>query len=676
MLFIPLLLSCSLSINSSAMPLDYGHQDCNVIELDTSQCDYVPPAKNRTIRPGCDAYENNDCINDAINLCPSNYYSLSSYNFCLNANIDCGADQYSDDVDYFYFKLFVDSYVEFEIDVPDCDNYLDYILLKDDYSFDGTRFYTSYSNYYLDFSLSFCKEYSSCLEPGTYVIYIKRSSSSYEWATIDYSLDFSVAKKTSGYGSHTIGKLVYNKGLQGAYWRNDFIPLNRLSNFYDTTSYVYNKGENEDQNYALNELESLIPATPFLLEEFYLWGSEIKSVFYAILNEIKTCFFTNYNANEIRRLEITRDTVGNTITISCYIGSLLVSSCPPISVSLGTIGALGPIISNKIFDIFIPKVGVSDLYFSYVLGLYMGVLLNSPDNEIIYLPIYGTLDFNDNILPSLREYTFTTEDSLEIIANDVDIVLYNDDCIYSLGKGPSYLKGKIYGLTADINSSDFDLIEDIQDVSPTVNLFNEAGGHFGTLFQGGYYWLSFTASSTQNYFFHFQSTPTEGFFVEQYSNVTTGYSTSGIIHSFAVNATITSTSQKAVFFSLSLIANATVYFRIMGIGLCPLSIDYGLGDISAYITHVHDFSYMYSWRNLNQHNAFCACGVSTLQGHVVSAGFINNYSLNGGVPTAPCLLCGGLARIGFLPGALNSSDFNNDGYMITNDGIIIINDLE
>ena len=47
----------------------------------------------------------------------------------------------------------------------------------------------------------------------------------------------------------------------------------------------------------------------------------------------------------------------------------------------------------------------------------------------------------------------------------------------------------------------------------------------------------------------------------------------------------------------------------------------------------------------------------------------------GGNLNVPCLLCGGMARIGFLPGYLFANQLNGQSYYVSDSGVIVLNDL-
>lgn len=84
----------------------------------------------------------------------------------------------------------------------------------------------------------------------------------------------------------------------------------------------------------------------------------------------------------------------------------------------------------------------------------------------------------------------------------------------------------------------------------------------------------------------------------------------------------------------------------------------------------HNYGFSYDWRNNTTHYSNCMCGDHRLEGHIVSPG-----SIVGGSQYATCLLCGGLAKVGFI-GPLNLNDLqktNNGSYILPN-GVIALCD--
>ena len=517
------------------------------------------------------------------------------------------------------------------------------------------------------------------MDAGTYIIII--AGSSQYTSSFEYSLDLIATKRTTGYATYQIGELLYNKGLQGVCWENDYLPFGEEPNVFDSSTYIFGTDNNvlNIPNYALKELTSILDGNSFLLREFFVWGSEAKAALAEIFAAIIQAFFDNYNPNVTRRLEYTKDIANNVIQISCLVGGIVVSNVV-VSGAIGVIGFISSLITNHFFDMLIPSFGIDDLYFTEVLGEYIGVLSSTSDSSIVVrFPIFCTLEYNYHIIPSFATYSFTTVGTFEKIYTE-NLCTYSNtsDYIYSSNQ-QSFLKGKIYGISVDseLNVSDV-AINSISDINPMVSNFGTLGS-FKTSFNGGYYWLSFCSSFTGNQFFEFKYNNefNYNFFVELFNNVVPGYSTLGRVSYYPVNATEISTGSKVVIFSLQLYQDQQIYFRITGESLCKLDISYSLPSNSVfnYLNHVHVYNHSYSWKSLTQHYAFCSCGLSTIQGHAISANsLLNAVPDAGGYVTTTCLLCGGLARIGFLPGLYNLN-FNHSNDIILIDGITIINDI-
>ncbi len=93
-------------------------------------------------------------------------------------------------------------------------------------------------------------------------------------------------------------------------------------------------------------------------------------------------------------------------------------------------------------------------------------------------------------------------------------------------------------------------------------------------------------------------------------------------------------------------------------------------------TSMHDYDRNFEWISYTMHSAQCCCGEVGTQGHVVASG-----SYNAGQRYAKCLLCGGLADIGFAELNSNSSAITKvtvNGSFILPNGVIILEaaDLE
>lgn len=93
---------------------------------------------------------------------------------------------------------------------------------------------------------------------------------------------------------------------------------------------------------------------------------------------------------------------------------------------------------------------------------------------------------------------------------------------------------------------------------------------------------------------------------------------------------------------------------------------------NAYTT-THDYDTNYEWISYTMHNVECSCGkAETTQPHAVASG-----SYNTGQRYAICLLCGGLAEMGFVQFTINSSAVTQatiNGSFILPNGVIVLED--
>ena len=98
------------------------------------------------------------------------------------------------------------------------------------------------------------------------------------------------------------------------------------------------------------------------------------------------------------------------------------------------------------------------------------------------------------------------------------------------------------------------------------------------------------------------------------------------------------------------------------------NISYSGNITTQIISHTHSYTNSYTWLNYNQHRAYCACGSSHTELHVVSA-----KSLGDGLEYVTCILCGGPANAGIVPWEKGIRITENGSYISPN-GIIVLVD--
>ena len=93
------------------------------------------------------------------------------------------------------------------------------------------------------------------------------------------------------------------------------------------------------------------------------------------------------------------------------------------------------------------------------------------------------------------------------------------------------------------------------------------------------------------------------------------------------------------------------------------------GTITTQIVgHTHSYNNSYTWLNYNQHRAYCACGNSHTEQHVVSA-----KSLVDDLEYVTCILCGGPANAGIVPG-MKDIQVTESGSFISPNGTLVLAD--
>jgi len=91
------------------------------------------------------------------------------------------------------------------------------------------------------------------------------------------------------------------------------------------------------------------------------------------------------------------------------------------------------------------------------------------------------------------------------------------------------------------------------------------------------------------------------------------------------------------------------------------------GTITTQIVgHTHSYNNSYTWLNYNQHRAYCTCGNSHTELHVASA-----KSLGDDLEYVTCILCGGPANAGIVPG-MKGIQVTENGSFISPNGTLVL----
>lgn len=678
---IGLLLACSLTLSN----VNTSSKTNCAIEPSSafSENIYTPPVKN-FVPDERDSYEDNDGFNVATKLYPEDSCKLTSYHTCLSATIDT----YSQiiDTDYYVLALFIDSHVSLHIETDHSDYSFDLILMKDTSSLNEDKVIKNTETIYEDDSSEKSKGYQGQLRAGNYFVYIRGQQPASSGITLEYDLEIFVSKSNSP-SLVSIGDMRFNKGLGGAIWLSDYLPLNTASIGEVNNEYVYyqDTGNGIDtRNYLIEDLMRISEGNPIRFATIYIWDSALRYVFYETVSALYTYFSENLKEQEIRNasIELVCDVLNNVTVVIRVLNVVVGRIFLPLKVTLTALNYLVKIV-NLIIKSFIREIDVigSVLYANY-LGFLKGLLymdfskieddLYSQDiegqklEEVIQIPLYY----------SVREENFSYSFGSQLILSykaTLEKYEQNDQflCTSSIPTTPSdcyYCYGKVYGIA---NNNEVDSLNSlpeystIPDIEPIVqNMNEEEKREFFPieLLDGEYAWYKFQAPETKTYYF--LCSGGEDMIIDLFNQPIKGYSSQGIIRSYQGGYRLLSQNQdEGCYFSRSLSEMQTIYLRIRKgyYQSCPSGKLYYNDSPFAFaepLTHTHYYE-RYIWKNTRNHTAYCECGESTLQGHIVSAG------------SSLCLLCGGKADIGFV-GPLSIKYITENGSYILANGVIVL----
>ena len=94
------------------------------------------------------------------------------------------------------------------------------------------------------------------------------------------------------------------------------------------------------------------------------------------------------------------------------------------------------------------------------------------------------------------------------------------------------------------------------------------------------------------------------------------------------------------------------------------------GEITTIINE-HTHSDIYTWLDYTNHQKTCSCGRSSIEGHA-----IRNEDYISGNMNATCIICGGIANIGFIEIQNNIVMISDNGSYILSNGIVVLVDSD
>ncbi|MCM1289510.1 MAG: hypothetical protein NC132_02525 [Corallococcus sp.] len=95
--------------------------------------------------------------------------------------------------------------------------------------------------------------------------------------------------------------------------------------------------------------------------------------------------------------------------------------------------------------------------------------------------------------------------------------------------------------------------------------------------------------------------------------------------------------------------------------------------VSVKYFHKHSYKYSYTWKNLQKHYSYCACGDYKEQGHVIKKNDFSALAISP-IKYEKCLYCGGNAETGFVLSL--STKYSENGSFVLPNGVLVLADKD
>lgn len=614
----------------------------------------------------------NDNVSQPTSMLPDNYYSYN--NIEINFHGKCETITGIYDIDYLYFTILHPSKVDISLtsqnDLEFCLNELTYANnnpVKDNYL---NMVYSSVNNEEVKFS--------NDLETGTYIIYLRGLIPNEDF---NYLINLKI-QETYRDNNVSLNSLCYNKNLPGAIWINDFIPTSELD--------FFNMGNNLQINFnyrdfLLEDMYKLTNGNKIHLASYYLWDPSLKVAFAQIIKQITDTLESKLSSqNEIESailngIEIIEQSLSSSaliIDIVCTISGIHI----PIVISLITtiaIPLLSSILTSFVQFIFGGLTNNKDKFLEYLNELIneLDAKLYNSDNGNNYGDFRVDVELPISVLEIPIFYKITRKGSTYIYDLEFDTTFNTnenpprkilfDQMLYIEQYGADPLSyGYFYGLEnveTKIKKNKEKEINSIPNVIRTPKNLN-IGANFTCKFRtGDYRWYKYTALESGTYHFTATSELKNNVLIEIFSKVALGYSDDGLLQRAKGNYSDLINEIYGTYAYQHLDVNETIYLRIRTENFEKLSGELSINvydEQPYYSSHYHVYSGEYIYIDGKYHKKMCVEGDWDVMGHVVSS--VGNQK------GKRCLLCGGIADIGFeIIGPTADSYILNDVYILS-----------
>ena len=687
-LLLSILLLCGITVNTAPICSNNVVYDSSLKSQSSSAVEYTPPHGNGLNMYG-DVYENNDNPDTATRLVPDDYYQLKSYHTSFDATLN--VETLIGDYDYYYLPILTESNVSISI----LENYNQF------YSYNFFIYSYEYNEYGLPFGKATRtdtsiqeeknpsqrnKYFSGTLKPGTYIVMLSNEGSFNSDIILNYHFDLNVTKSNRYYTNQSVSNLRYAKGLNGAVWMSDYVPVYTGKSINPTLDLKYYKksdGEISDKDYALDDLLSISNGNRIHLTTYYLWDGDILDVIGQTAGTISNAMKEQFKKDEILSTELKTDfdIANKLIKISGKVINIAGKFTPfsgEIEVATTIFTKVSKISLDYFLEALLPKHNLKEyMYYAYLQklnGLCQG--REQMFGQVVKIPFYYKLKSNENWAPNYVEHSIDFSPSLDELLDEPTNITC-DDLIEADNLESCFCRGRIYGIK--LNGSNQPIVDfadsfGYKKIIPH-ELSTRQASAVNNLAYKEFSWYYYTAPKDGKYsFFTFRDSenPIIDTTINVSTNIDYGYNSEDIICSVIGGYYDQHKNETGTYYQTNMLEGETLYFRINGVDYSEIknSIFQVKENFVEDMPHTHNFSESYSWESLTQHRSYCSCGEFVLEGHVISG---SSSASPNGVRYSTCLLCHGRAKFGFaLPSGISTFSYidnNQNGFTLAENGL-------
>ena len=576
----------------------------------------------------CDSYEPNDTPTQATPISPDQNGEPTNYTASIQATIHRHVDILGGtqgvDEDYFYFNVYGTANISVSLtNVPNLNNYRLEIFKSQNVPYSTALDSIAYPN---GNGASFT--YNGPGLAGTYFAKIFDPDNRNYDADWYYGLSVSVSYVHT---SETISNARFNKGCKALLWKSDFDPAGIAPFSISDREQVgsYTAFHNLNENRLMNALRAESNGTRIPQAILYVWSADIKSYLIEKLSLISAALAQR--ADQAETLVIKKEYYSQTANGILATLSICSSAIPePAGLILSISFTLSSLLVDPVLDLIFPaenQVRLSSLQ-GYVTCLITALQLSQ---GVVQIPCaYALSETNEpGIAKQFVDYTPTYPDSGFAFAGD-EISAYQPG---ALAYGKSYFikdNSDLYNITHGIYQLSAD---DVNTDNPGIPLTAVEPIITAGLLTGEYRWFHFTPSSDGYYRFYTEGSAS--MVIDACNRMTAAQ------HNDTLFATSTHTSDgHNAEVTCYVAAGTTCYFRLHATSYASAPAFVFRTSLVQAI-HLHIYTDHYAYVDNSSHRAYCVCGVSHLEAHMLSAKTI----IRQGAIYANCTKCNHLINV-------------------------------